>query len=124
MTTEPNQPFHNDTPMADRVEALRNDRAQEGTQQSTGTEGTQQRPTKPDTYLSRAASSVGAELGGRFAHLAEQTIVGDRIAQLKGAPRKYLYPWQPPNSPFACDPVPDEPPLGFSINDVPDVSRT
>jgi hypothetical protein len=32
-------------------------------------------------------------------------------------------PPQPPDSPWASDPVGDEPPLGYSVDDVPDVSK-
>jgi hypothetical protein len=79
--------YHNETPQSERREIL-----------------------KSDTYLSRAASSVGAELGGRFAHLArEQTVVGT-------APSPW--PTMPANNPWARDPVPDEKPLGYSVNDL------
>ena len=57
---------------------------------------------------------IGAELGGRFQRLAEQQIVGQAPVP---------YPAQPANSPFASNPVPDEPPLGIDVGAVKDVSK-
>jgi len=33
------------------------------------------------------------------------------------------YPPQPPGSPWASDPVPDEEPLGYDINALPDMTK-
>jgi hypothetical protein len=62
-----------------------------------------------NTYLEQASATIGQELGGRFAHLArgQQQVVGS-------APSPY--PKMPANSPWSCDPVPREEPLGVDIN--------
>jgi hypothetical protein len=61
------------------------------------------------TYLDHAQSSIDDERGGRFAAVSPtRTVVG-------AAP--ISYPRQPEGSPWACDPVPQEPPLGYSVND-------
>jgi hypothetical protein len=60
---------------------------------------------KPDTYFSRALADAGLELGGRFGALAKPVVTGT-------AP----YPMLPASSPWSVDPVPTEPPLGFSVD--------
>src|SRR6516164_7919230 len=61
------------------------------------------------TYLSHTHS----ELGGRFALTEHQTITG----VVSPAP-----PPLPANSPWhGSDPVPDEPPLGYDINAMPEL---
>jgi hypothetical protein len=89
VSTEPNSPYHNETPQVERRAVLINEQAQ----------GT--------TYLARAATSL--EAGGRFAGLAERQVVGT------GGP---IYPAQPPNSFWSRDVVPNEPPLGIDVNRV------
>jgi hypothetical protein len=53
------------------------------------------------TYHSRAQADVEAELGGRFAK--PKPLIGGSV------------PMQPEGSPWASDPVGQEPPLGFSV---------
>jgi hypothetical protein len=61
------------------------------------------------TYATFAEAFADEDRGGRFKAVNKTTVVGtDAIAQ---------YPEQPPNSPFHHDRVPDEPPLGFSVED-------
>jgi hypothetical protein len=100
MTTFGDQIYHNEASMEDRREALANDTSKGG--------------VSSDTYLSRAQSQVGQELRGRFGRLAEAnfSVVG------KGP---LPYP-RPPTGPWAePDPTGTEPPLGFSVDDVPKV---
>ena len=102
-STNPNTAFINETPKDERVEIVKNDARK------------LPRPgEKGDCYMRRAASMIGAELGGRFQRLAEQQIVGQAPVP---------YPAQPANSPFASNPVPDEPPLGIDVGAVKDVSK-
>ena len=64
------------------------------------------------TYLSHTHS----ELGGRFALTEHQTITG----VVSPAP-----PPLPANSPWhGSDPVPDEPPLGYDINAMPELETS
>jgi len=66
-----------------------------------------------DTYLSRAKADADlAAGGGRFAKEVATRVVG--------VPR---YPTLPATSPWAGDPVPDEPPLGYSIDEMPIVGE-
>jgi hypothetical protein len=59
----------------------------------------------PATFKDFASAFANENRGGRFGKSGtDQTI-------------KPL----PPNSPWASNPVPDEPPLGFDINQVPDL---
>src|SRR5262245_29634951 len=46
------------------------------------------------------------EASGRFATVAKASVIGAGAA----------YPKQPEDSPFTCDLVPTEPPLGFAID--------
>ena len=57
------------------------------------------------TYLDRARADEQLLASGRFAN--------EVSAQVPSIP---IYPKQPPNSPWAGDPVPTEPPLGFEID--------
>jgi hypothetical protein len=60
------------------------------------------------TYHGVAQTSADDDRGGRFAAVSPtRTVVG-------AAP--ISYPKLPANSPWACDPVPTEPPLGFSVD--------
>jgi hypothetical protein len=83
------RPYHNESSQAQRKEVLNNDKAQHS------------------TYLSRAAGSIGEELGGRFAALArgQQQVVGT-------APSPY--PRQPSYWAEADNAV--EPPLNVDVN--------
>jgi hypothetical protein len=102
MTTFGNQIFHSEATMEEKRETLANDRPGGG--------------ISNDTFFSRAARTLGSELGGRFSHEPEARprIVG------KGP---LPYPQQPTGSPWAgADPTGDEPPLGIDVNAVPDVS--
>jgi hypothetical protein len=61
-----------------------------------------------DTFFSRAQANAD-ESGGRFAKQNPVTVTGtDRVP---------IFPRQPASSPFAGDPVPAEPALGFSVED-------
>jgi hypothetical protein len=62
-------------------------------------------PPEGSTCLDRARVDEQLLAVGRFA--------GEVSAQVPSIP---IYPKQPPNSPWAGDPVPTEPPLGFEID--------
>jgi hypothetical protein len=56
------------------------------------------------------AQSAATEIGGRFATQAKQTVVGTTPSP---------YPQLPSSSPWAGpDPVPDEPPTGYRVDDL------
>jgi hypothetical protein len=61
-----------------------------------------------DTMFQRAINDADTPRG-RFSAEGKPSVVG------AGA----NYPRQPPNSPYASDPVPDEAPLGYEINAQP-----
>ena len=61
------------------------------------------------TYHGVAASSVDDERGGRYANAGNSTTV------VGASP--ISYPAQPATSPWHRDPMPDEPPLGYSVED-------
>ena len=63
-----------------------------------------------DTLHSRAIADIANERSGRFAAVNKPTVTG-----MKAATR---YPKQPANSPWSGDPVPNEPSLGYVINDM------
>ena len=65
--------------------------------------------TDRNTYFNRAQAEADAANAGRFATITATTVVASRAA----------VPHQPPGSPWHHDPVPAEPPLGFSINEMP-----
>jgi hypothetical protein len=83
----PDLPFNNDATQAERRRILENDRL--------------------NTYQAHAAASVDEERGGRFSVRTKPTVVGQSPIS---------YPKQPEGSPWACDPLPIEPPLGVDIN--------
>jgi hypothetical protein len=89
-------PFNNDASQAQRRKVLENDR-------------------KVSTYFQRAQADADLELGGRYAKVTETTVTG--------ATPGPIYPKQPPNSPWHHDPMPPEPPLGFSVNDLEPVGE-
>jgi hypothetical protein len=60
------------------------------------------------TYQGHAIVSADEDRGGRYANAGNSTTV-------VGA-RPISYPQQPATSPFACDPVGPEPPLGYAID--------
>jgi hypothetical protein len=94
MSTEHDQPFHNDTSQAERRAVLQQDRA--------------------GTYFEHARSN--AELGGRFSPMAKETVVTG------SAPFVHLS-GQPATSPWGSSArLPDEPALGVDINAVGDVT--
>jgi hypothetical protein len=62
---------------------------------------------KADCYFNRAQIEIGSELGGRFSHLTKTVVTG--VPQV---------PKQPENSPFHHDRCGQEPPLGYSVNDM------
>jgi hypothetical protein len=82
-------PFNNDASQAQRRKVFENDR-------------------KVSTYFQRAQADADLELGGRYAKVTETTVTG-------AAPGP-IYPKQPPNSPWASEPIGPEPPLGYDIN--------
>jgi hypothetical protein len=61
------------------------------------------------TYQGHAINSAEDERGGRYA------AAGNSITVTGASP--ISYPQQPPGSPWRCDPVPKEEPLGFNVND-------
>ena len=99
-----NTSFHSDVDAASKLEALRNDASQHK-QPASG---------PPDTYFSRAQRALGEELG-RYQGLirGQQQIVGQGPVP---------YPAQP-NHPFAVDVGNVERPLGYSVEDLPDMTR-
>ena len=66
------------------------------------------------TYHSHTVADA-ATPRGRYAAVEAATVVG------AGAPQ---YPRQPVDSAFANDPVPDEPPLGYAIDEQEPVGET
>jgi hypothetical protein len=60
------------------------------------------------TYFSQASAGMDDERGGRFAALNKPTVTGSGGGWA---------PKQPPNSPWAKDHCPPEPPLGWSVDD-------
>lgn len=65
----------------------------------------ERRRVERDTYLSRAQADADLEAQGRFKKQSPTRVTGVPV-----------YPAQPPTSPFAGDPVGDEPPLGQDVN--------
>jgi hypothetical protein len=64
---------------------------------------------RASTYFQHGLASLNEDRGGRFSALEDSsTVTGSGPIS---------YPQQPGTSPFHCDPVPDEPPLGFRIDD-------
>jgi hypothetical protein len=61
------------------------------------------------TYFQHALTDPDLELGGRFKKLTPSTVTGSSSMS--------AVPQQPANSPWKCDPVPAEMPLGYSVND-------
>jgi hypothetical protein len=67
----------------------------------------EKRKVLKDTYRSRAEVDADMAAGGRFKK--------ETTTQVVDVPE---YPAQPKNSPWASDPVPAEPPLGFSVDEM------
>src|SRR5262245_49042886 len=68
------------------------------------------RRVREATYHSVVLGSIDDERGGRYATPdSKTTVVG-------ASP--IAYPTQPANSPWHRDPVPDEPPLGYAIDEM------
>jgi hypothetical protein len=66
-----------------------------------------------DTYFSRAQADADLEAQGRFKReVSAEVIAKDALIK---------YPEQPASSPFACDPVGPEKPLGYDINAAPEI---
>lgn len=66
-----------------------------------------------DTYHTRETADADAELGGRFKRLRPSTVIGAHGA---------AYPKLPEGSPWSnVDPTGVESPLGYSIDEVPDL---
>jgi hypothetical protein len=68
------------------------------------------------TYHAHGQASIDDERQGRFGALDKTTVTG--------AGPTLQYPRQPPNSPWANDPLPPEPPLGIDINAMEAVGET
>jgi hypothetical protein len=66
-------------------------------------------PTQRSTYADHADFYATEDRGGRFARMNEFITQGEIVR----------YPRQPANSPWASDPVGNEPTLGYEINAVP-----
>jgi hypothetical protein len=65
---------------------------------------------KASTYHQLAEASANDLAGGRFAQSSpKQRVIGSSPIS---------YPELPENSPWAKDPMPPEPPLGWSVNDL------
>jgi hypothetical protein len=62
-----------------------------------------------NTYFQHAQTDPELELGGRFKKLTPSTVVGTSPMS--------VVPHQPEGSPWKCDPVPAEMPLGYSVNE-------
>jgi hypothetical protein len=71
---------------------------------------------KLSTYRAHAEADAELEMGGRYSKLLPTTVTG----AMPGP----VFPHQPATSPFASDPVPAEPPLGYCINDLEPVGET
>jgi hypothetical protein len=54
-------------------------------------------------------SHTHTEIGGRYSNVGAQTIVGQTAN-----------PYPAASAPFQCDPVPDEPSLGYSVEAMPE----
>jgi len=59
------------------------------------------------TYFHHAAASALDEMGGRFAKVQPTTVTGSTPS---------AWPKMPEGNPWACDPLPMEPPLGYAID--------
>ena len=80
--------FNNRATMKEKVEQLRNDQRNAST-------------------LHQFASSEAGEIGGRFA----------KPATVNASQQAVHYPKLPTSSPWSCDPVPPEEPLGIDVNE-------
>jgi len=60
------------------------------------------------TYHAVAQGSIDDERGGRYGAVGRQPTVTGRSA--------ISYPQQPPTSPWFSNPMPSEPPLGYSVD--------
>jgi hypothetical protein len=81
--------YNNDAAQKEKMEVLRNERRLR------------------DTFHTRAQVDPD-EPGGRFAKLHPTSVTGS-------SPTSHVPPL-PPSSPWHCDPVPKEEPLGYSVN--------
>jgi hypothetical protein len=59
------------------------------------------------TYFAQAQASAMDEMGGRFAKVQPTSVTGS-------APT--AWPKMPEGNPWACDPMPPEPPLGYAVD--------
>jgi hypothetical protein len=90
-------PYQNESSQSERKRALENDRRVHS------------------SYLSHAQASIDEDRGGRYAATGQPaTVVG-------ASPIRY--PQQPSNSPWARDSVPDEPALGYDVNQIEPVGE-
>jgi hypothetical protein len=69
----------------------------------------QQQQEPPNTLHQHAQSQASDISGGRFGALGVPLVIGSTAIP--------KYPELPANSPSHSDPVPDEPPLGFKIDE-------
>jgi hypothetical protein len=68
------------------------------------------RKVRGDTFFARAQADAD-EQGGRFARQSPVTVTGTDAVP--------IFPKLTSSSPFSSDPVPTEPALGFSVNELP-----
>jgi hypothetical protein len=66
------------------------------------------------TYMGRTNLDAELELGGRFSEVHSTTVVGSGPIS---------YPQQPKGSPWHSEPVPNEAPLGFAIDQMEPVGE-
>jgi hypothetical protein len=90
-----NRPFHNSASQSERRAVLKNER-------------------EAGTYAAFAESDAG---------IARGRFTGQQKSMVIGSSGPVRYPALPPNSPWARDPVPDEPPIGIDISAAPVVGE-
>jgi hypothetical protein len=103
VSTNPTAVYSNDVPRDERTEIVKGDGLR---LPRLGEQG--------DTYFSRAQRALGEELG-RYQGLlrGQQTVVGQGPVPYPAVP----------NHPFAADVGNVERPLGYSVEDLPDMTR-
>ena len=69
---------------------------------------------KVSTYRDAAQASIDDLCGGRYGAIGKPTVTGASPIS---------YPRQPEGSPWASDPIGDEPPLGVDINAIEPVGE-
>jgi hypothetical protein len=95
--TDDTRPFVNNATMAEKHEIAKNDQR-----------------VHRDTNFSRAEGEFSLAQSGRHAQRVNITGQWDSLAR---------YPKLPATSPWSCDPVPPEEPLGYSVEETPIVGE-